>query len=250
MFGCNDNPSAKQFESAWRKLLGQHQVGSSETANCMNNDFQSLTVLNASSRKQGLATCSSESTDWPPSFIKDIQNNESAENNNVVFKDDFGELTMDEGDHLITGNELKSIEDHVVSYMAAVLQKCIKEGRWYAPIKCKDCFRVFSEDLSVDDDFVQLKMKTNKLNAPAQSTVDICKATEISMREFNYETGRFNQIQESVLLKLNIDDLFWASDFNTHPEENHKIRLIKLIIEMYIKKKQDYISRCNTLAAH
>lgn len=249
MFGCNDNPSAKQFESAWRKLLGQHQIGSPETANCMDNDFKSLTVLNASSRKQELGAGSSN--DWPPPFIKDIHNNKSIENNNVVFEDDFGDFTMDEGDYLITDSSQGiNIEDHVASYLAAVLEKCIIEGRWYAPIKCKDCFRVFAEDLSVDDDFVKLKMKTNKLSAPAQTTVDICKAAEISMREFNYATGRFNQIQESVLSKLDFNDLFWASDFNSHPEENHKMRLVKLIIEMYIKKKQDYISRCNTLAAH
>lgn len=249
MFGCNDNPSAKQFESAWRKLLGQHQIGSSENANCMDNDFKSLNVLNASSRKHECATI--DSNDWPPQFVKDIQNIGSIENNNADDEQDFGDSAMDEGDYLITSDSAKiDIEDHVASYLAAVLERSIIEGRWYAPIRCKDCFRVFAEDISVDDDFVKLKMKTSKLSAPAQSTVDICKATEISMREFNYETKRFNQIQESVLSKLNLSDVFWASDFNSHAEENHKIRLVKLIIEMYMKKKQDYLSRCKTLAAH
>lgn len=240
MFGCNDNPSAKQFESAWRKLLGQHQIGSSENANCMDNDFKSLTVLNASSRKHELATINSN--DWPPPFIKDIPNNNAE---NADDEGDFGDSVMDEGDYLITDDSAAiNIEDHVASYLAAVLERSIIEGRWYAPIRCKDCFHVFAEDVSVVDDFVELKMKTNKLSAPAQSTVDICKATEISMREFNYETGSFNQIQESVLSKLN----FIKKKINS--EENHKIRLVKLIIEMYMKKKQDYISRCKTLAAH
>lgn len=52
MFGCNDNPSAKQFESAWRRLLGNHQVTASVSANCRNNDVEFLTVLNSSSRKE------------------------------------------------------------------------------------------------------------------------------------------------------------------------------------------------------
>lgn len=52
MFGCNDNPSAKQFESAWRRLLGQHQITASESANCVNNDTMYLNVLNVSSRKE------------------------------------------------------------------------------------------------------------------------------------------------------------------------------------------------------
>lgn len=50
MFGCNDNPSATQFQSAWRRLLGQHQITASEFANCATNDTEFLTVLNCSSR--------------------------------------------------------------------------------------------------------------------------------------------------------------------------------------------------------
>lgn len=93
-------------------------------------------------------------------------------------------------------------------------------------------------------------MKTSKLQAPARSTVRICKIPEMMMRENNYETGNFNRIKNGVLSLLNVDELFWVSDFSNHAEPNHKIRLIQLIIEMYIKKKQDYISNCNTLAAH
>lgn len=44
MFGCNDNPSAKQFESAWRRLLGNHQITASNSVNCQNNSVEFLTV--------------------------------------------------------------------------------------------------------------------------------------------------------------------------------------------------------------
>lgn len=215
----------------------------------MENDFQFLNVLNVSSRKQG--SVPSITNNWPPIFIQDIENHSNAENNNIQLEDDFGEFAMDEGDYLITNESpATKIMEHVDSYLAAVLEKCIIEGRWYAPIKCKDCLRVFAEDEIVDDDFVKLKMKTSKLRLPARSTVEICKATDMSMRELNYEAGKFHQIQASILAKLNISDIFWASDFSVHSEAGHKIHLIKVIIEMYIKNKQDYISRCNTLAAH
>lgn len=37
MFGCNNNPTVLQFESAFRKLLGQHQIEASQYANCQDH---------------------------------------------------------------------------------------------------------------------------------------------------------------------------------------------------------------------
>lgn len=248
MFGCNDNPSARQLESAWKKLLGQHQINASESANCIGNDFNFLSVLNASSRKPEMRAINSN--DWLPKCIN-TEHNASTTNNNILFENDFGDSYMDEGDHLIAENsDSFNIQKHIAAYLAAVLEKCIIEGRWYSPIKCQECLIVFSEDEMVDDDFVKLKMKTSKLFAPAKSTVEICEITEKAMRKFNYEAGKFIQIKEYVLSNLNMNDLYWASDFDGHTGNDHKACLVKLIIEMYVKKKQDYINRCNTLAAH
>lgn len=240
MFGCNDNPSARQFESAWRKLLGQHQITASEYANCKENDIPFTNVLNVSSRHQSSVTCFGSNELY-----------QFTENNNNNSKDDFDEFEIHEEDPVVMNTIFSAnIDDHIAAYLASVLQENIIEGRWYSPLRCQDCLRVFSEDEIVDNEFVKLKMKTSKLKAPARSIVDICLETEMPMRSFNYETGKFTQILDNVLLNLNIDNLFWASDFASHGEPGHKIHLIKLIIEMYIKKKHEYISKCNTLAAH
>lgn len=237
MFGCNDNPSARQFESAWRKLLGQHQITASESANCRNNDTQFLSVLNASSRQPRLIATSN------------IESSQSTQNNNMI-DDDFNEFEIEEQDPLNMDNAFsQNIEWHIAAYLASVLQKSIVEGRWHSPLRCQDCLAAFSQDEIIDDEFVNLKMKTSKLRAPARSTVQICMETEMSMRYFNYEAGKLNEIFADVLSKLNFDVLFWASDFS-HAEEDHKTSLIKLIMEMYIKKKHEYLSKCNTLAAH
>lgn len=231
MFGCNDNPSARQFESAWRKLLGQHQIKASDSANCQENDFQFLNVLNVSSRKQNL--------------------DGTAGSNVNGFEDNFDEFDLEIEDPVAMDTIFSTnLDDDMAAYLASVLQKNIIEGRWFNPLRCQNCLQVFSEGEIVDDDFVKLKMKTSKLKAPAKSTVDICLETEMVMRSFNYEAGKLQKILESVLLHLNINELFWASDFSSHDEPDHKINLIKLIIEMYVKKKQEYISKCKTLAAH
>lgn len=133
--------------------------------------------------------------------------------------------------------------------MAAVLEKCIIEYKWHAPIRCKKYLLAFAEDETDFDEFVNLKMRSSKLLPAAKSTVQICLSTEISMKKYNY-AGKYNQIETEVLSSLDIDLLFWMSDFNSHQEPGHKMCLVKLIIEMYAKKKQDYISKCKTLDAH
>lgn len=239
MFGCNDNPSARQFESAWRKLLGQHQVTAPESSNCMNNDIPFLSVLNASSRREKRSN-------------SDLLNEVNKNNNNIDYENVLDELTEDPHFQSLLTDETLSVnfEEHIASYLAAVLEKCIIERRWYAPIHCKKCLLVFAEDESVEDELVNMKMKSTKLLPPAKSTVQICIATERAMKKYNYEAGKYNQMQNDVLTSLDIDVLFWMSDFDTHKENDHKIHLIKLIIEMYTKKKQDYISKCNTLGQH
>lgn len=240
MFGCNDNPTARQFESAWRKLLGQHQITASESANCTNNDVPFLSVLNASSRKQNPNSNNLEISD------------EEIESNNIDYENGFNQSDMDEDPYflslIIDESDSDNMEEHIASYLASLLEKCIIERRWYSPINCKKCLLVFAEDETVDDEFVKLKMKSSKLLPPARSTVEICKLTERAMKKFNFQPGQYNHIQNDVLANINLGDMFWMSNFETHQGPQHKIRLIKLIIEMYSKKKQDYISKCNTLA--
>lgn len=232
MFGCNDNPSAQQLESAWRKLLGQHQVTASEEANCASNDFTFLSVLNTSSRKQKGSNTHIEVN----------------ENNNIVFNEEIAESEFLFPDDTVTA----SFENHIACYLASLVEKDIIEGRWYSPLKCQQCLGVFSEDESVDNEFVALKMKTSKLHSPAKSTVQICKITEMSLQKFNFESGKYTQILNDILAHLNPKKLFPLSDFDkkNHQDDGHKIKLVKLIIDMYIKKEQNYISKCNTLAAH
>lgn len=243
MFGCNDNPSARQLESAWRKLLGQHQIAASESANCLTNDVPFLSVLNASSRKPSNIL----NNEIPLVIPNEILNNEIPNEIEVDFD-------MAENAHIqsLINDETLSVnlEEHIASYLASVLEKCIIERRWYSPINCKKCLLVFAEDETIDDQFVNLKMKSSKLLPPARSTVKICKAIEHSMKIFNYEPGKFNDIQNDVLSRIDFNDLFWMSDFESYNGSEHKTILIRLIIEMYIKKKQDYISKCNTLAEH
>lgn len=230
MFGCNDNPSAKQFESAWRRLLGNHQITASESANCQNNSVEFLTVLNSSSRKENNSKLK-EGTD--------VLGNDTA----VV----EGELDEDEYDYLQSD---ETMESHMIAYSASIIQNNVIEGKWHFKIKCEDCLRAFAEDEIMEDELLELKMKTKNLRPLSRSTFDICLATEKLMERYLFDPEKYNKLPDECLQILRYDELFPLSNFNEHTELNHKKALITLIIKMYIKKRQEFISKCKTLAAH
>lgn len=246
MFGCNDNPSARHLESAWRKLLGQHQITVSEYANCANNDVEMLSVLNVSSRVKKTATsCPIQELNSVQADLSGIEFNPNEFDESIESEElSFMCSVVDEG------NGINTIRNHVVTFTAGVIESCILEGRWYKRIKCEDCLRSFREDDVTDDVFVNTKMKTNNLRAPAKSTVRICMATEQSMERFEYKAGHLKDILVEVVSKLNPDTLFTASDFESHVNTNHKMELIKMIVEMYVKQKFDYITKCDSLNNH
>lgn len=237
MFGCNDNPSPRHLESAWRKLLGQHQIKASNAANCAENDIEFLSVLEVSSRKQ--PNDSKVLSDLPQTEVI------PSECDGTIESDDLSVLCSIADDE----SDSNTLESHVISYTASLLQSNIFHGRWFKRLTCGQCLDAFKEDAVVDDDFVNTKMKTKNLLPPARSTVRVCAATEKSMQKFNYQPGKLSDIYLDVITRLNLDSLFSASDFNahSHPSGNHKFNLVKMIIEMYVTKKMEYISKCNTL---
>lgn len=240
-FGCNDNPTSKQFASAWKRLLGQHQITASDAANCANNNVNFLSVLNSSSRKETNVKLKQ----------KYLNNDNRNENGNIVNRVEFDDEEIFNLRFLVENPHFSSnFEIHMISYTASVLQSDIIHGKWYKRITCEKCLLVFAEDDLIDDEFVTMKMKTKQLPQISKSVREICYVAEKVMQKLEYNPEQYKQISDDVLKILHIDNLFVYSDFNTHSQDDHKESLINLIIQMYVKKRQDYISRCNTLDVH
>lgn len=243
MFGCNDNPSAKQFESAWRRLLGQHQITASESANCANNDTMYLTVLNASSRKE---TNEKLKLSLRSNILVNENNNIIATTYNVIDEEEI----MNMRSIIFNPDFSDNLKGHMISYIACVIQENIIEGRWYTRISCQKCLNAFSEDEYIDDEFIELKMKNQKLRPAALSTFQICFAAEKLMEKYDYEPIGKNVMLDEILQIVGLEELFSFSNFSTHGELDHKLRLVGMIVDMFLRKRQEYISRCNTLDAH
>lgn len=143
-----------------------------------------------------------------------------------------------------------NFQKNMVSFIASTIQKAIIEGRWYSRMKCEQCFQVFLEDEIIDDEFINLKMASKDIRPTSKSTFEICMVTEKLMQIFEYDPKNYGTISIEVLRILNFDELFSLSDFDTHDGAKHKESLVKIIIDMYKKKRQDYHARMNTLDVH
>lgn len=201
-----------------------------------------LNVLNASSRKETNDKLKKEQSG----------NNLVNENNNNTTT-----YTVIDEEEIITIRSIvldpiysDNLKGHMISYMACVLQNNIIEGRWYARITCQKCLSAFSEDEYIDDEFIQIKIKTQKLRPAAKSTFQICFAAEKLMEKYEFEPIENSVVLNEILQIISLEELFLYSDSNTHSESDHKLRLIGMIVNMFLKKRQEYIGRCNTLDAH
>lgn len=227
-------------QSNWNQPGGQHQITASESANCANNDTMYLNVLNASSQKETNEKLKKEQSG---NKLVNENNNIIAATYTVIDDEEIMNIRSIVLDPVYSDN----LRGHMISYMACVLQNNIIEGRWIA---CPKCLSAFSEDEYIDDEFIQIKMKTQKLRPAAQSTFQICFAAEKLMEKYEFEPIENSVMLNEILQIISLEELFSYSDFSTHSESDHKLRLVGMIVNMFLKKRQEYFSRCNTLNAH
>lgn len=99
-----------------------------------------------------------------------------------------------------------------------MLQKNIIEGRWYKRISCRKCLSAFLEDEFINDEFIRIKMQTQKLSPAAKSTFRLCLVAEQLMEKHEYQPIKNDFMLNEILRIISLEELFSFSDFNTHSE--------------------------------
>lgn len=229
--GSNDNPTAEQFKSAYRRMFVINEITASKSANCIDTGFNILTV---SSRRPKL----DERID------SDKLSNESS----------YDELHDDDQteDEIISGTEINLVKKHSICYTAHLIEKSIFEGKSrMGSIKCFQCVSVLYENEQVQNELLEKKSNSKSVFQPCKSTVEICNATDDIIATFDH-INKINhaEIVKDVMYKLDQNTLFTMSDFSDHSQDTHKSLLIQYIAEMYLFKRCTYISKCSTLAQH
>lgn len=224
--GWNDNPNVSQFNAAYRKLLGNSLIRTSRKGNCESTDVDSnpfSNILYVSTKRDKYSTPTDEEIEH-------------------VVLNEFETLHQKLSD--LNETEESNLTDNLRGYMIAHIANVIEE-KIRANDNCDECINVFKICAKVERAFDKPKSDQK----PCQSTYAICKETDgfLKLCLLNGNIN-FNTIYYTILNNIDADQLFKEADFSRHPE--HRLYLIRAIIDAYIQIKGTFMARTATLDMH
>lgn len=230
--GSNDNPSAVEFASAFKKLLVCHPLITSVDHNVLTNATGILTV-SSHKKKQPLQP-----------LVQIIENEE------LVL-----ELEMDYEIVMITEIEdADPYERHISAYIALCVEENFIKNTKSHKFKCNECADILlSGNDKINDELLAMKNRdVAKIQQPSASTLKViifCNAVMKMYSKEHHSKNSFNVIFESIIKNIDMDDPYNDGDFSHRGHEesaqHHKEDFIKLIVETYMALKSHKI--CNKI---
>lgn len=210
--GFNNNPSASQFKAAYKRLLVHHQITTSPNANCTILDATTILYVGSNSKTK---TC-------------DVA---------VVTEE---EEPIDE-EYLEYFTNLSPYVENVVSYISGFVMKKI-----LLKVNCNTCKNYLQCGKTKDSIALINQKNRGKLVVPHPDVTAICCYAEKIIRAFKEDLQRKKTVEYLKLKVLKnasktfsdptIIDHLYGQDIL----DNHKIQIIKLIIEIYFKIRVAY----------
>lgn len=232
--GHNNNPTARQFIAAYKKLLVHTEVTGSKYANCTELMEQSISILYVSSSicRQSILPvgCNIEE-------MEDVAREIECKNQqlSLIYNDhDYGRQNF----------ESSTFISDVVSYIAGFVGKQVQKI-----IKCQMCQVALhqSEHPSILQQIKCYDTETNfGLFKASSDVIYLCRLGEKIFREHKKDTSInidrltlevMRSINKPVFSSLN-DHMFVESTLN-----NHVINLIKIVINRYLKIRFHYLTK-------
>lgn len=229
MNGYSDNPTAVQFNSAYRKLLHRCDIQVSALSNV--KELVSSNVLTV------------------PSFLK---RRSTLEDDVDEYNDEQLKVAMiapidNEWDESLEWNHLQDInyltegsEDCGIVYAANIIEQKLITSKY---VYCQDYIEVLKINKKVDE---KACIGTHN-EKPCSSTYQLCKLADNALKLY-INTGP--QFSQKVYLDV-MSNIAWKNVFPLFnaPEHDpdHKRFLIKFIIDEYVNKKCCYVAKQKTL---
>lgn len=225
--GYNDNPTPQQFTAAFRKLLANDSLLASKDSNCKEfttdaNPFFDIFYVSSRSTINYVAE-------------GNVVDDES------IFTSQLHEL-FSKLNNIEMVDENSTEKDILVNSSIAQIAKFIEtkielSDRQY----CLQCKNVFKREDKCEFSFV-----SPERCKPCKSTFEICRITNrFILLQILKENIDFNIINHAIWANINIENLYKNTDFSHEPE--HKIYLIRSIIDVYIQVKANNLAKMATL---
>lgn len=219
MNGYNDNPTVEQFCAAFRKIVVNNEITSSELSNCVD----SLNILYVSSGRPKLNSTQSTPNDKKSEYEIFLDNIEHMEEKEEIENCDY---------------LLDDLEKTSVAYTAGWIEKKIDSSDRYI---CVQCVNLFYENDKVLD-----YINSAKTQAPYQTTFKICKIAQKFIKSFVKDpTYKYLKLLNNIMREIDYENAYPKTNFEGH--ESHKYDLIKAIVEEYIRIQVTYTAKRVTL---
>ncbi|KAL1495107.1 hypothetical protein ABEB36_010576 [Hypothenemus hampei] len=219
--GWNNNPSAVQFKTAYKRLLVKHQITSSSSGNCGILDATSILHVGSGT------TFTTRDTIIPEENV-------------------YSAFTSIAHDHAYVNGNIDNISPYVedvLNYIAGFVVRSVSKR-----ITCDFCRQhlATSETTSA---LINLKNRGG-LIIPSPSVVFICKKLESIIRINKYNFSVKGNLCQKIFhqLMLNCLDFFNDQEMTNHIKQqdlidNHKYQLIKLVAYNYINLRLRHEAR-------
>lgn len=232
MGGHNNNPTARQFRSAYKKLvIRQNNIGHFNTGNCIPLDHIDILHYSSSDPIKVINNSSNNNYD----NIVDSEENSIIHNN---FVSDHDYITCQ--NNYIYSDFSKEVIIYIAGFVAHKLTSVLR---------CEPCLialcAVNKEDFL--NSLITLKQKGgNKggLSYPSADVISICFHTEKILKSYDYQNKAINKlfIQSKVLTHfINNSRIFeslkYHSSESNSPLSDHVVLLIKSITLTYVNLK-------------
>lgn len=221
--GNNNNPTTRQFKSAYKKLLVNAQIKDSGLGNCL--ALQDIPILNCSSLSSNPVMAINQSR---ASLYKDVQLEPE------VF------TIENDGAHL----DLSEFSREIVIYIAGFVSH-----KLCTQIKCDICVQAL---IGSKGNYLNSLIAINDkggLTYPSKDVIDICMVVEKYIKMFSLVNKPFNSLyikNKSLGNFINNKQIFSSIDFHNvqnGPFTNHIILLIKSVILTFYNIKIKYLCK-------
>lgn len=224
--GFNNNPTARQFEAAYKRLIVHNEISGPETGNAI--DFDRISILSCNFN----AITQNENGE-------DLQHNEECKSIETEIQKKIevnGFLTSPAWDLTLY---VQDIVSYIAGFVVKILKKCVN---------CQKCLQLLESVETYSD--LQKRKKYGALVNASEFVVVVCKVAEKYFRFFNKTTNIFNKNVKNpsiILVKNSFDliptfclDFFEDHLYDSEPVDGHYSNLVKLILERYFKIRLHY----------
>ncbi|XP_049782417.1 uncharacterized protein LOC126184099 [Schistocerca cancellata] len=230
--GWNNNPTARQFISAYKKLLIDNEIRESDRGNCI--ALEEIPIL----------TYSGQTIEQQINFTTERRQLLDMETHLVSHDHDYVEAEM----------ILSEVATHIVVYISGFVVRHLERT-----LQCETCMSVLRGEGSHTAYSLIHRKSRGGLISPSDDVVDICMCSEKVFRKYSAGNRRVpvkdlntkcvSEVLGTFLYKPVFEELGEHMK-DQHPLDNHLVLLIKAIAKRYLLTRQKHAAKCVTDSLH